>query len=217
VRATSARLTTAVRHHLCVPEASIRWVSSKRGAVQAVSLDARGMPLLIGRNPAASILLADDRAVSRGHATVAFVQGVWVIEDIGSKGGTFLLRDGRQQRVVGAERLLHGDRVRVGATTLTFEDPPRAGEIPTQLTDQHAPSPTPRELELLTFLCAQELDGLGGIPGDAEIAQALFITTNTVKRHLQNLYLKFQIEGPARQKRARLVRRAIEHGWVRAS
>jgi hypothetical protein len=185
--------------------------------VQAVALVPGGKPILIGRNPAASVLLADDRAVSRGHATVAFVEGVWVIEDIGSKGGTFLLREGRQHRIVGAERLLHGDRVRIGATTLTFEDPPIAGEVATQLTDQHVASPTPRELQVLTLLCMHELDGLGGSPGDAEIAQALFITTNTVKRHLQNLYLKFQIEGPARQKRARLVRRAIEDGWVRVS
>jgi pSer/pThr/pTyr-binding forkhead associated (FHA) protein len=183
--------------------------------MQSVALDPHGKPILIGRNPEASVMLANDRAVSRGHATVAFVQGVWVIDDIGSKGGTFLLREGRQRRIAGTERLLHGDRVRVGATTLTFEDPPIAGEVATQLTDQHLASPTPRELEVLTFLCRLELEGLGGTPGDAEIAGALFITTNTVKRHLQNLYLKFQIEGPARQKRARLVRRAIADGWVR--
>lgn len=75
--------------------------------VQVVSLS--GIPLNIGRAANNGLVLSEP-SVSNQHASVWEESGgVW-IRDLGSSNGTWL----GEQRVHGATRLQHGDRIRLG-------------------------------------------------------------------------------------------------------
>jgi uncharacterized membrane protein YdfJ with MMPL/SSD domain len=78
-------------------------------------------PLLIGRaaGPGSAGALGADPELSREHARVSIVDGRPVVEDLGSKNGTFV--NGR--RIDGPTELRPGDQIKVGTTTLTFEQP----------------------------------------------------------------------------------------------
>lgn len=62
----------------------------------------------IGRS-AECDLVVSDRQVSREHARLRRVEGLYVVDDLGSKNGTHV--NGR--RVVGSARLHHGDEIQV--------------------------------------------------------------------------------------------------------
>ena len=69
--------------------------------------------VLIGRDPAADVVVADSEASGR-HASFVLVDGGVVVEDLGSTNGTFV--NGRL--VSGSQRLAAGDRVQLGNTVL---------------------------------------------------------------------------------------------------
>jgi hypothetical protein len=66
-----------------------------RGESPLLALDWHGSdePLLIGRSDGCDLRL-DDTTVSRRHARMFFRDGAWVVQDLGSKNGTWL--NGRQ-------------------------------------------------------------------------------------------------------------------------
>jgi DNA-binding winged helix-turn-helix (wHTH) protein len=70
---------------------------------------------LIGRDRKASIRI-DCPGVSRRHARIVVEGGTAVLEDLGSKNGTFLA--GRQ--LAQPARLAHGDEIRIGQTVARF-------------------------------------------------------------------------------------------------
>ncbi len=85
-----------------------------------VICDGREQPLsegshVIGRDLSASISLRSPR-VSREHARIVIEGGVAVLEDLGSKNGTFM----HGQAVKAPVRLADGDEIRIGAFQLTF-------------------------------------------------------------------------------------------------
>ncbi len=198
-----------------VSSASIQWPHADQPGLRTFELPEGGRGVLIGRAGGASIHLADP-TVSRAHAELSHMHGAWLIEDVGSGAGTYVLRRGRAKRVEGRERLRHGDRIRVGRTVLKFQDPPMPEQdVATLLLDEDTVVLTGREREVLEALCADELAGVGGWPNDAGLAQRLVIAESTAKTHMQRLYAKFDLGAvPNSQKRARLVRRAIDDGWV---
>jgi DNA-binding winged helix-turn-helix (wHTH) protein len=82
--------------------------------------DGREQPLpegshVIGRNPSASIPLRSPK-VSREHARIVIEGDVAVLEDLGSKNGTFV----HGQAVKAPVRLADGDEIGIGAFQLTF-------------------------------------------------------------------------------------------------
>jgi DNA-binding winged helix-turn-helix (wHTH) protein len=82
--------------------------------------DGREQPLpegshVIGRDLSASISLRSPK-VSREHARIVIEGGVAVLEDLGSKNGTFV----HGQRVEAPVRLADGDEIRIGAFQLTY-------------------------------------------------------------------------------------------------
>jgi two-component system cell cycle response regulator len=82
-------------------------------AGRVVSLPAS--QLTIGRSPRADLHLAEE-GVSRKHARICWVDGSYVLEDLGSQNGTFV--SGKQAAVV---QLRQGDLIRVGpVATLRF-------------------------------------------------------------------------------------------------
>ncbi len=196
--------------------ASIQWSKRDQPGLHSVELVGDRTSVLIGRAPDATVCLPDDDAVSRTHAELTQVDGVWLLEDVGSLAGTFLLRGGRTRRVIGRARLHHGDRVKVGRTILRFQDPPTPTEqIATVQIDDHAIALTKREQQVLDAMCEDTLSGKGGWPTDSALAERLGIEKSTVKTHVRNLFAKFDLDAtPTGQKRARLVQRASDEGWA---
>lgn len=72
-------------------------------------------PQILGRSTEA--LPCTDRAVSRRHAELTPRDGLWLVRDLASKGGTFV----NGARIHGHQALRAGDRVRVGETVLMVE------------------------------------------------------------------------------------------------
>ena len=70
---------------------------------------------VIGREPAAAILL-DVAGVSRRHARISVSGSDVVLDDLGSKNGTFV----GGERVSAPVRLRDGDEIRTGAVVMRF-------------------------------------------------------------------------------------------------
>jgi signal transduction histidine kinase/ActR/RegA family two-component response regulator len=78
-----------------------------------------GRPItIVGRDPNCDVVLPD-AAVSRRHARVVRTDDGYVLEDLGSTGGTIL--NGRP--LPGPAPLHDGDRIEIGGCQLTFSDP----------------------------------------------------------------------------------------------
>jgi hypothetical protein len=76
--------------------------------------------LLIGRQASDAGKLGDDAEISRQHARISRgPDGEFVVEDLGSTNGTFV----NGKRIDAPRRLADGDRLEVGATTLTVALP----------------------------------------------------------------------------------------------
>ncbi|MEV0316229.1 FHA domain-containing protein [Nonomuraea fuscirosea] len=93
----------------------------------SVTLDP-GRAYRLGRDPRSDVVVSDER-VSRTHAELRFEGGQWMLEDVGSRGGTYL--GGRRvQRVVVAP----GSRIDLGhptdGGTITFRAPTSAPTAP---------------------------------------------------------------------------------------
>ncbi len=90
------------------------------GAIFRLVWGPREVPLaegenLLGRDPSGTVVV-DDATVSRHHARIVIDGGRAVLEDLGSKNGTWL----RGARIASSESLRDGDPLRVGPAALTF-------------------------------------------------------------------------------------------------
>ncbi len=70
---------------------------------------------ILGRHPSNNIVIPDP-FVSRRHARIRYVDGKWVIEDLGSTNGTFV--DGEDIRGKGEVELKNGAEIVIGLTVL---------------------------------------------------------------------------------------------------
>lgn len=170
----------------------------------------------IGRSPEATIPLLADDSISRLHAMIECVDTDWTLVDDGlSRNGTFL----NGERITGRRRLRSGDKIRVGDVVLTFYDAIRpagsttsaAGQIPTRS------SLTAAQLKVLLALCRPCKGGSAySVPAsNQQIADQLYVSTETVKTHMRTLFAKFGLhDNPHPNKRALLVERAMLSGVV---
>jgi len=81
---------------------------------------------VIGRDPDVGIFL-DHTSVSRRHARIRISEGNAVVEDLGSKNGTFL----RGEKIESASSLADGDKLRLGSVDLVFRAFPLSGSTET--------------------------------------------------------------------------------------
>ena len=166
--------------------------------------------LTVGRSPTAGLALVWDAQVSRSHASIEAIDGVWTVLDDGrSTNGTFV----NEERVQGRRTLRHLDVIRVGATRLRFHDPSEASD--TKLTEVASglavPALTPAQLRVLAALCKQ----VDGPATNEEIADELTVSIDTVKTHMRALFDAFHLQASAPyRKRFELVRIAIDSGLV---
>jgi len=170
-----------------------------------------GERMTIGRSPSAGLSLVWDAQVSRSHASLESIDGVWTVLDDGrSTNGTYV----NEERVQGRRTLRHLDVIRVGATRLRFHDPAEAGQD-SKLTEVASniavPTLTPAQLRVLTALCRPA----DGPASNEEIADELTVSIDTVKTHMRALFDAFHLQSSAPyRKRFELVRLAIEAGMV---
>lgn len=177
------------------------------GTQRLVALPAAG--LTIGRTPASGIALTWDAQVSRSHASIEAIDGVWsVLDDGRSTNGTFV----NEERVQGRRALRHLDVIRTGATRLRFHDP---ADSDTKLTEVDsavvAPPLTAAQRRVLIALCRFS----EGPATNEEIAHELTVSVDTVKTHMRALFDAFQLgAAPPYRKRFELVRLAVDAGLV---
>jgi pSer/pThr/pTyr-binding forkhead associated (FHA) protein len=170
----------------------------------------------LGRASCADVVLDGDPCVSRVHATLERVAGVWTIDDNGlSRNGTFV--NGR--RVSGRLQLHDRDEIRVGSTVLTFCAPAEADNVHTQIGEPlpTAARLTPAQRGVLLALCRpyQEQRHYPTPATNQQIADELFLSVDAVKTHLRALFHKLGIEHlPQNQKRVRLVEMALQYDLV---
>src|SRR5258706_2019855 len=128
-----------------MPNIVIRHLSgTKANQVEEVPLQGF-REVLIGREANAHIRFDADREdlVSRNHARIvrdpADPNG-FLLTDLGSRNGTFINR----QRIYGASRLQHGDRVQLGPAgpEFSFELDPAPAARPARLAESILPPPT---------------------------------------------------------------------------
>jgi pSer/pThr/pTyr-binding forkhead associated (FHA) protein len=170
--------------------------------------------LSIGRLAGAEVALTWDSEVSRAHALLEQVGGAWTIEDRGSSNGTLV----NTARINGPHLLRDGDVVRIGRTQLIFH---AAGDDDLRRTtpaiDRVVPNPTDSQRRVLVELCRPAIERGGGAASNREIAEALFVSVETVKTHMRALFDAFEVgDVPQYHKRTELVRRALETGLVSA-
>lgn len=190
--------------------------STVRGEQQRWPLPPEGGAVTIGRASSADVCLSDDSQVSRVHALLERVGGLWTIVDDGlSRNGTFV--NGR--RLAHRARLRDRDKIRIGMTVLTFCAPPQTLSQPTVAGGTHpaATRLTQAQRSVLVALCRplQDAHPYASPASNQQIASELFLSVDAVKTHLRVLFHKFGIEElPQNQKRARLAEIAEESGLV---
>ncbi len=87
-----------------------------RGPITGARLQMDGGEKLIGRSPECDITLPD-QAVSRRHAVIRKKNLGWIIEDMGSSGGTYI----NTEKLKAAHALAPNDEVRIGRSIFLFD------------------------------------------------------------------------------------------------
>ena len=151
-------------------------------------------PITLGRDESNDVSLRSDLRISRTHARLVNREGQWVLNDLGSKNGTFV-----NGRAISIHPLRDGDQIRIGASIWRFctEVDPLATAA---ATDAGALLPranlTEREVEVLKLVSEGS--------SDKEIARRLQISVNTVRSHLDRINQKTGL-----RKRSELTRLAL--------
>lgn len=183
------------------------------GRQRIVELGTHLDALAIGRDPESDIRLDWDPEVSRAHALLERVGRAWTLVDEGlSRNGSYV----NGVRVHGRSRLDDGDLIKVGHTLIAFVS--TDGVVRTTATAKTGTPPliSPAQQRVLDALSRPALEGPLGVPAaNREIAEALFLSVETVKTHIHALFELFDVpDMPQNRKRAELVRRAFERGAI---
>jgi len=188
------------------------------GAQRIVGLDECGDRLTVGRRPQADVALAWDPEVSRLHAELACKAGEWTLCDDGfSQNGTFV----NGLRIHGRRRLVDGDLVRLGRTTLAFCDPGAGGLGVTLAPGElgSAPKFSEQQQRILRALC-RPLKGAGDAAApadDSAIAAETGVPAEVVTTELDHLGRTFGLDDmPPADRRAEIALLALRSGLVAA-
>jgi len=180
-----------------------------------VRLDS-GRRLTIGRGEGADLQVHWDADVSRTHAELERVGGIWTVSDDGlSRNGTFV----NGERVGSRQRLRDRDVLSLGQTAMLFRDPSSAGLSETRAggSAMQPPALSEAQRRVLLALCRPyKIAGPFTSPAtNSQIAAELYLSVDAVKTHLRVLFDKFGVDDlPQGQKRAKLVERAFQTGVV---
>jgi serine phosphatase RsbU (regulator of sigma subunit) len=112
--------------------------------IEAPGGHARTVPLTterlsIGRSSASDLNFPEDSGLSRQHLVLIRQGGVWTVEDLGSKNGTFL----NDAPIKTRTPLKQGDRVTAGHLVITFETTPDTSTLRSPVLFVEEPEPGP--------------------------------------------------------------------------
>ena len=169
----------------------------------------------VGRDAPNGLCLHWDAGVSRLHAELEPLGGVWTVTDDGlSRNGTFV----NGERVQGRRRLRDGDQLLFGSTPVTFRVPSERDHSSTVIGGSMIPPKlTDAQRRVLIALCRPYAEGSAyKTPAtNRDIAEELYLSVDAVKTHLRALGERFELgDLPQNVKRTRLVERALELGVV---
>jgi predicted component of type VI protein secretion system len=171
-----------------------------------------GVRATLGRGEGNDIRV-DDAQVSRSHAVLERAGSSWCIRDLSSSNGTFV----NGTRISSERPLMANEEIRVGATRILYRVTGLAtGRRTAGATSQGVPLLTPRELDVLSALCAPLLS-VEPYPEPAstkDIAATLVVSEAAVRQHLLRLYDKFGIVEGGDRRRGQLAREALRLGAV---
>ena len=115
----------------------------------------------LGRHPAQDIQILD-RLVSKSHARIEQQDGAFVLQDLGSRNGTFL----NSELLTEPRTLEDGDVIMIGATRLVFEAPESAGDGTghVELSDHSVTSAVRSTLDSTSAMEFEAADDIDDIP-----------------------------------------------------
>lgn len=189
------------------------------GAQRIVRLGPDRLRVVVGRSTRVDVCLGWDSDVSRVHAELEQLGGVWTIADDGlSRNGTFV----NGERIRGRRRLAERDTLRFGGTTIVYRQPPVAWRpggtmVTARGSEDLSVAISAAQRRVLLALARPYLtEGAFATPAtNRQIADELFLTVDAVKTHLRALWRKFGIQDlPQNAKRARLVELALQRGEI---
>jgi FHA domain-containing protein len=189
-----------------------------QGAQRIIGLDERAGSVTVGRRLEADIALPWDPEVSRLHAELEYKAGEWTLSDDGySQNGTYV----NGLRIYGRRRLMDGDLLRIGQTSIAFCDPGLSGLGVTLAPGELgiAPKFSEQQQRILRALCRPLMgDGDGLKPAsDADVAGATGVPEDVVTTELDHLGRAFGLQDmPAPDRRAEIALLALRSGLVRA-
>ncbi len=178
-------------------------------------LPAGGARVTIGRREECDISLDWDPEVSRVHAELQVVGHEWTVVDDGlSRNGSFVNSD----RLQGRHRLLDGDELLVGRTTIVFRSPIRSGDLTTRpgVQTSSVAAVNDADRRVLVALCRPLKEQSHALPAtNKAIAEELCVSVPAVKKRLAVLFARFELSHlPQSEKRARLALEALHRGVV---
>jgi hypothetical protein len=188
------------------------------GAQRIIQLEPAAGSVTVGRRLEADVPLNWDPEVSRMHAELECKAGEWTLCDDGfSQNGTFV----NGLRIHGRRRLVDGDLLRVGQTSVAFCDPTSSGLGVTLAPGElgAAPKFSEQQQRILRGLCRPLMgDGEGVNPADdAAIAAATGIPEDIVTTELDHLGRSFGLtDMPPADQRAEIALLALRSGLVKA-
>jgi pSer/pThr/pTyr-binding forkhead associated (FHA) protein len=183
---------------------------------QIVALSEQAPQLTIGRATGCDVCLHWDEGVSRAHARLEQLgKSAWMLVDDGlSRNGSIVNGERLRQR----RRLLDGDVLRFGETTIVYRAPSRETQRGvTRAVSAKEIELSPAQRRVLVALCRPYRDGgeFATPASNRDIADELVLSVEAVKTQLRALFEKFEVEPLARDlKRTRLVQRAFETGVI---
>lgn len=167
---------------------------------------------VIGRSSNADLVIAGDKAVSRWHADIERIGGVWVVRDLDSANGTEV----NGEKIFAPHPLHVGDEIRIGDTSLWFRGTISSEPVPTTDRPSKPPQVTVKQRQVLLELCRpQARDSLEPCATVKEIAEKMYVGEAAIKAHLAALYDKFDIPESGAKRKGMLAKRAWETGAVR--
>ena len=135
-----------------------------------------GVPAVIGRDPGCRVRVPDP-LVSRRHVELSYVDGGWVLRDLGSSNGTYV--DGQQVQTV---RVGAGARVRLGGAgddgllvllgkeaAAPPPEPPPSPATEKVATEKVATGKAPDESSPLEKVSTEKLGDAGEKPGTEKL------------------------------------------------
>jgi pSer/pThr/pTyr-binding forkhead associated (FHA) protein len=170
-----------------VPELSLEIVEGA-GAGRMVTL---GEAVIVGRGQDAGLVLADD-LVSRRHAQITPSGSGAVVEDLGSRNGTFVNGEG----IHGPTRLEPGDQLQLGVTLVELRSATQIAERPSAV--HPVPPPLAVPVRAPDYLAGAEADDTPRPPPAPPVPQPVGAGRDTRPRHELDPLLDSRTKGKAR-------------------